>query len=142
MSLAAYIAKCKEWEKIYGVPNRAFRFDPTEITTSCVKCGKLRRKMNRHHICSDFLFAHLRPDLYAKQYLEFRKEDCAKLCGHCHISIERYYEPIKDRIYVERMKGAETTEAWCEKWRAKFREAFEKWLKTPIRKKRKKKRHK
>jgi len=139
MSLAKYAAQCKEWEKEYGVPSRAFRFDPSELTTSCVKCHKTKKKMNRHHICSDYLFALLRPDLYARRYLEFRKEDVAKLCKNCHMDVERFYDPIQAAMLQEYSIKICTPE-WCEKWRSKFREAFERWLKKEKRKKRKKSR--
>lgn len=136
MSLARYRAQCLEWEETYGKPERgSFSWNPAETKTACAKCGKVKKKMNRHHICSDFIFALFRPDLYAKRYIEFRKEDTAKLCKNCHLQVERYYDPIKARMWQSYSQQT-CTEEWCEKWRAEFKKAFEKWLK-PKRKKRK-----
>lgn len=136
MSLARYRAQCLEWERIYGKPERgSFNWNPADTKAACVKCGSVKTKMNRHHISSDFIFALFRPDLYAKRYIEFRKEDVAKLCKNCHIKVERYYDPIKRRMWNEYSIQTCTPE-WCEKWRAEFRKAWEKFLKTQ--KKRKK----
>lgn len=137
MSLANYIRQIKEWEQKYGVPNRAFRFDPTEIITSCVKCGKTRRKMSRHHIHSDFVFALLLPDVYAKRYLEFRKEETVKLCNICHLDVERFTEPVKRAMYADYTQAG-LNEAWCELWRRKFKEAFDRWMAKGKKKKRRK----
>lgn len=136
MSLARYRAQIAEWEKVYGKPKQGpFRWNPADIRTACVKCGKQKKKMSRHHICSDFLFACMRPDLYALRYMEFRKEDCAKLCSKCHIAVENYNDPIQQRMLQEYQMSTCTPE-WCEKWRKIFREAFDKWLKAKPRKKR------
>lgn len=136
MSLARYRAKCLEWEEMYGKPEKGpFQWNPAETKAACVKCGKVKKKMSRHHICSDFMFALYRPDLYARRYLEFRKEDIAKMCSRCHQAVERYYEPIKQKMWIE-YSASTCTEKWCEKWRAKFREAFEVFMKPRKRKKR------
>lgn len=135
MSLARYRAQCYEWEKKYGKPERGpFNWNPAETKTACTRCGKLKKKMSRHHICHDFTFALFRPDLYAKRYLEFRKEDTAKLCSNCHISCHRYYAPIVQLMYNEYTER-KCTKEWCERWRTRFREAFDVFLKTYKRKK-------
>lgn len=150
MGLAEYRAQVLEWQREYGVPARAFRYDPTEVEASCRRCHKIRKKMSRHHICYDLFFARLRPDLYAARYIQFLKEDTAKLCDGCHKRIHEYYLPIVERMKDElrqfmikrRRDGWIPTEEWCEKWRAEFKQAFEEWLATPLRRKLKKRKKK
>lgn len=150
MGLAEYRAQILEWQKTYGVPSRAFRYDPTETEASCRKCGKMRKRMSRHHISHDLRFAVMRPDLYAARYIQFRKEDTAKLCSNCHTRVHEYYMPmleqmrdeLADRSVNPKFKGRReliVSEEWCEKWRAVFKEAFEKWVATPPRRKLKRK---
>jgi hypothetical protein len=100
--------------------------------------------MSRHHIENDFFFAQMRPDLYAKRYIEFRREDCAKLCDDCHKDVHAVYKRVTAEIWIELHKGGTKiiTPEWCEKWRAVYRQAFEAWVKKPIRKKKRKRKKK
>lgn len=149
MKTNAYFATVKEWERLYGVPSRAMRFDPTEVRACCLKCGQMKPKMARHHKANDFFFALWFPHWYAKRYIEFRREDCAKLCDDCHHKIERYSERLKKELYEEYRKAKshifktakeaeEWWRAWCEEWRSRFVALFEKWIKQPHRKRKRK----
>lgn len=132
------------WKQQYGVSDRrgAFRYDPSEVRASCAKCGKIKSKMGRHHKCNDFFFALWMPDIYAKRYVEFRKEDCVKLCNDCHRNIERYSKRLKEALYRDfNIVGIENlTEEWAEKWRAQFGELFNRWISKPIRKRHRRRR--
>lgn len=130
----AEITKC--WEQQYGVKSQAFRYAPGEISLACVKCGHHRvGGMSRHHKANDFFFALWKPDLYAKRYLEFRREDCAKLCQRCHKAIENFSTRLKIELYEDFERFDKIVdEKWCEEWRAKFVALFERWLAKPTRK--------
>jgi len=134
--LEDYLITIKGWEKQYGTPARVFRYDPTEIQASCVKCGKMRKHMSRHHIANDFMFAQMMPDLYAKRYIEFHKDDVAKLCNDCHKDIHRYYKKLVLELFEElNDNGLKiVTKVWCDDWMNRFRKLFEKWVKKPVKK--------
>jgi hypothetical protein len=139
-----YVAIIKEWELLYG-KSRVMRYDLTEARLCCVKCGKFKiRKMSRHHIENDFFFAQMRPDLFAKRYIEFHKDDVAKLCEDCHKDIHAIYKRITSQLWIELHKGGTKiiTLEWCKKWKALYREAFEVWMAKPIRKKKRKRKKK
>jgi hypothetical protein len=143
-SLASDFAIVKEWERIYGKPARAFRYDPTELTVCCRKCGKLKKKMSRHHKGNDFFFAQMRPQDFAARYIEFRKEDTAKLCDGCHKLAHRLYKPLMEKVWWELYDGGQKiiTKEWCEKWMTIFREVFDKWVVKAPRKRKKRRRRK
>lgn len=135
MNRAQYIKITKDWEERYGVKSRAFQYDPREVKLACEKCGNHKvGGMARHHKANDFFFALWLPDIYAKRYLEFRKEDCAKLCQRCHKKIENFSTRLKVELYEDFEKFSRIVdEKWCEEWRAEFRALYERWLKKPIR---------
>lgn len=148
-----YYTIIETWKRLYGTPEHGpFRYDPTELHVACAKCGKVKGKMSRHHKGNDFFFALYRPDLYAYRYMEFRKEDVVKLCNVCHRSVERYYDKLKKELYADynarhwrnEILTYTTThlgppsQEWCETWRAKFVAMFDKWIKKPVRKKKRK----
>jgi hypothetical protein len=136
-----YLAIVKEWERVYG-KSRFQRYDLTEARLCCVKCGKLKSKMSRHHISNDFFFAQMLPAEYARRYIEFRKDDCAKLCDDCHKDIHAIYKRITEEVWIELHRGGQRiiTVAWCEHWKGIYRQAFEIWIAKPIhRRKRKRK---
>ena len=134
--LSEYIALIKNWEAKYGTPARVFRYDPTEIRASCVKCGKMKSKMSRHHKANDFLFARMLPDVYARRYIEFHTNDVAKLCDDCHKDIHRYYKPLMKELWMElQLYGSRViTKEWCDEWKDRFLKLFEKWIKKPVKK--------
>jgi hypothetical protein len=133
--LARYISIVKEWELLYG-KNRVFRFNLTEARLCCIKCGKHKEKMSRHHTGNDFFFAQMMPQHFAKRYIEFRKEDTAKLCDDCHRQAHHIYKPLLIQVWRELNAGGQRviTKEWCEKWMARFREEFNAWIKKPVRK--------
>ena len=141
MNKQEYFAIVKEWEEHYNIPNRVFKYDPTELKLCCEKCTRHKKKMSRHHKGNDFFFALWMPDEYAARYLEFRREDCAKLCDRCHRNIELYSVRLKRRLYTEfhkqKMLNEIITKEWCELWRAKFIKLYTRWINQPIRRKKK-----
>lgn len=144
MNKTTYFQLVSSWERLYGVPSRAFKYDPADVKTCCEKCQRMPPKMSRHHKANDFFFAMWFPDIFAADYIQFRKEDCAKLCNRCHISVERFYESVKQELYADfNARGGvkwvlsvdkEEARAWAIIWRAKFITLFDRWLKKPIRK--------
>lgn len=141
IGIERYYAIVKEWERLYG-KSRAFRFDLTEARLCCAKCSKHKQKMSRHHTGNDFFFAQMLPDAFAKRYIEFRKEDTAKLCDGCHKQAHHIYKPILAELWVELNDGGQKiiTKEWCEGWMGQFRAAFAKWVaKAPRKRKRRRK---
>lgn len=136
MNKAEYFALVKEWERKYGVPSRAFRYDPTQVKTCCRKCGQMRAHMSRHHKANDFFFALHFPDLYAARYIQFLDEDCDKLCDGCHKRCHEYFKALTKHLYDEfaALKGTEVQptieewQAWCERWKTAFRSAYTNWM--------------
>jgi hypothetical protein len=99
MGIEEHHAQVKEWERIYGKPSGGLRaFDPALVRVCCAKCGKIRKRMSRHHKGAEFMFACYFPDYYARRYIEFRREDCVRLCSTCHKKIERLTKPLKDQF--------------------------------------------
>ena len=135
MKLREYLAQIEAWEKIYGKPPVVFNADPTTIKAGCDRCGKIRKSMNRHHIRNDFMFAMLRPDLYAKRYIQFHHDDVRRLCRRCHTAVHLAYDPILVTFHTElndrQRKGLDITPEWCETWRERFRLRYESWRVEP-----------
>src|SRR3954467_7520091 len=138
-----YIAIVKEWEILYG-KSRLRRYDLTEARLCCVKCGKVKAHMSRHHIENDFLFAQMLPKEFARRYIEFHKEDVAKLCNDCHKDIHAIYKRVTKQLWIELQRGGSKiiTVEWCRKWKVMYRQAFESWVNRPIRRKKRKRRKK
>lgn len=138
-----YLRVIKEWELVYGKP-RFTRLDLTETSLCCVKCGKLKKLMSRHHIENDFFFAQMLPDAFARRYIEFRKEDCAKLCDDCHKDIHAIYRRITNEVFEDlNQHGLKiVTVEWATNWKKIYRQAFEIWMAKPIRKKKRKRKKK
>lgn len=136
MNIKDWYKQIEEWKQKYGVTEqRHLKYDPTEIKLACAKCGKLKHRMSRHHKASDYMFAKLLPDIYAKRYIEFRKEDIDKLCNFHHKQWHKYIRPFMSRFYKEKDRQKIITEEWCEFWRAAILERYDKWLKQSIKKK-------
>lgn len=139
-----YIETIKIWKKLYGISERGpFRFDPTEARLCCFRCGKKKDKMSRHHTANDFFFAKMMPAIFARQYIEFRREDTEKLCDACHKLAHKLYKDITHQVWAELNAGGQRiiTEEWCKKWRIVYRLAFYNWIKEHPFKKRRRKRH-
>ena len=134
MNINEWNTQLEEWRRIYGVPKPTItQFNPSSVTTICKKCCKYRpNRMTRHHKMSDFFFACLRPDLYAKRYLEFRSEDVDKLCDYCHEKWHTLLKPIMRKLYEEvkriKAKGRAPTQKWCEDKRRFILRRYNKWL--------------
>lgn len=145
MIVSRYYAITKQWEKEYGVTkSRAFNYDITEARLCCRRCGKLKKKMSRHHTGNDFFFAQMMPEHFAARYIQFRKEDTAKLCDDCHKlahrMMKRYVAEIWDELHEHGQKII--TKEWCEAWMAKLRKEFEKWVVKPPKKRKRKHKNK
>ena len=138
-----YLAIVKQWERDYG-KSRFMRYDLTETRLCCVKCGKLKAHMSRHHIENDFFFAQMMPKEFARRYIEFHREDIAKLCDDCHKDIHAIYKRITKEVWLELNRGGlkVVTVAWCQKWKSIYRQAFELWIKRPIKRRKRKRRRK
>lgn len=137
MSLPEYKNQIAEWEKKYGKPKFGLRrYDPTTVSLCCVRCKHIKSHMSRHHIRSDFFFSMLLPDVFAPRYIQFHEDDVRKLCDNCHKKVHEFYKPIYNQIHYQlNTKGAKiVTEEWCRMWMGEFEQAFEKWLKEPKRK--------
>lgn len=141
-SIDRYFAIVKEWERIYGKPARVFRYDPTEIKACCRKCGKLRPKMSRHHTGNDFFFAQMLPDDFAARYIQFHKDDTAKLCDKCHKQAHHLYKPLMEKLWRELNEGGQKiiTKEWCQHWIDLFRAVFNRWVIKPPRKRKRRRR--
>lgn len=139
-----YYAIVKEWESAYGcgLKSRAYNYDLTEARLCCRKCGKLKVKMSRHHTGNDFFFAQMLPKYFAKDYIQFRKQDTEKLCAKCHKDAHRLYKPLMVELWIELNEGGQQiiTKDWCEKWMLKFRARFYVWVNKPVPRKRKRRR--
>jgi hypothetical protein len=130
MNIKQWYKQIEEWKIKYGVTEqRHQRYDPTEIKLACAKCGKLKHRMARHHKANDYFFANLLPDVYAKRYLEFRKEDIDKVCSNCHKRWHQYIRPFMAKLYLEKDAQEVITKEWCEFWRSAILERYEKWVK-------------
>lgn len=142
MNIKEYAQVIDRWRKIYNVPYTYEPYDPRRVKLVCMKCGRIKIKMGRHHKANDFFFALWKPELYAKRYIEFHPDDCDKLCNTCHRNIERYSAKLKKALYDDfnRIGGVlAITQEWCEEWKVKFRELYAKWIsKVPRKRKRKK----
>lgn len=149
MNKDEYFAIVKSWEKKYGVPSRAFHYDPTEVKTTCQKCKQWKPKMARHHKANDFFFAYNFPALYAARYIQFHKEDCDKLCDKCHKICHKYFYALAQEMYLEfegerRIIHRDSSfwQNWCDEWRDRFLELYNRWIsKPPYKKRRRKKSH-
>lgn len=145
MNLKEYKAIIFEWEKKYGVPSQAFRYDPTLVRTCCKKCDQMKPKMARHHKANDFFFALWFPDWYAARYIQFHSEDCDKLCKDCHTKCHKYFYSLAQEMYsdFDYMKENHTPaqvefwKNWCEGWKGKFLALYTKWINQPLRKRKK-----
>ncbi len=143
LTLEDYFDRIKEWELIYGKPPPVIRnTDLTAVKIACLRCGSIRKRMSRHHKGNDFFFAQMMPNIYAKRYIQFHPNDVARLCDTCHKRIHTYYKPLMERLQKELNKNGTRiiTKEWCDGWMNRFREAFQQWLASPYRKKRRKRR--
>ena len=131
MTLREYLAQIEAWEKIYGKPPVPRNADPTLVRASCDRCGKIRKRMSRHHISNDFMFAVLRPDLYAKRYIAFTPEDVRRLCNRCHRAIHVAYNHVlaafTDEMKRQHARERDPNKEFYDQWRTRFRLAYEDW---------------
>ena len=130
MSLDEWDREVQGWVKKYGVPSRVRSFNPTEVQACCRRCGKIRKRMSRHHIRNDMFFARLLPDVYAGRYIQFLAGDVVKLCNLCHKSAHEHIKPLVAECYgdLNSIGAKNVTQAWCEHWRSRFLTAYEEWL--------------
>jgi ssDNA-binding Zn-finger/Zn-ribbon topoisomerase 1 len=126
-ALRSYWSKVKEWRETYGVSSHAIDLTKVKIKVKCEKCGKQRKKMHRHHKGHEFLFASLRPDDYARRYVEFRKEDIVILCDKCHKDIHFLYESTIRRLRQATTEAVPTLEQ-CEEARLSLVSIFNSWI--------------
>lgn len=147
MNLAEYIVIVEGWRKKYGVSILAFKYDPTKVKTSCAKCKQWKPKMARHHKANDFFFAYNFPNLYARRYILFHPDDCDKLCDKCHEQCHKYFASLAAEMYLEfeGEKGIAHDEGWwmewCEKWKSRFLELYNKWISKPPYKRKRRRKH-
>ena len=138
MNKKEYFKLIAEWKLIYGTDSalRPFEYDPIGVRAACEKCWRIRAHMSRHHKNNLFFFALWQPDVYAKRYLEFNREECARLCDQCHKSCERYYEKLKQELYLEYQlivdHDGQVDRFWCESWMQRFTVMFDKWITKPV----------
>jgi hypothetical protein len=128
-------AKVEEWRQIYGTERTPRSNDPNPTRVAlrfCYRCGKNKRRMARHHIRSDFFFACLLPDVYAKQYILFRDEDITWLCDACHGLAHRRYRKVKKEFWkkVNEEDGGIVTEERCEEFKTELARVFKVWIKN------------
>lgn len=136
-----YEDNVKIWRIKYGpVPRRPFNILEVRAFRQCVGCDS-SSNINRHHIANDYLFACLRPDRYARRYLEFRKGDVAVICEACHHEVHLAYSELHMRVlrlvndrYWQKKRMALTLKD-CEKYRRKFIKLFNSWLNKRSKKK-------
>jgi hypothetical protein len=133
MNLKEWSDQIANWKQKYGVPDHGGprRFRPEEVKLACAKCHRLRHRMSRHHKANDYLFANLLPDVYARRYIEFRKEDVDKLCERCHKRWHIIVKPIVRRILTSAKIGI-VNEERCEAWRKIILDKYTIWINIPI----------
>lgn len=104
----------------------------------------MKKKMSRHHKGNDFFFAQMMPQHFAARYIEFHKDDVAKLCDDCHKLAHKLYKPLMVKVWSElNWHGQKIiTKEWCEQWMNIFREVFDKWVVKPPKKRKKRRRRK
>lgn len=131
----------KAWKIAYGpTPRRPFNILEVRAYRPCIKCDSTNN-INRHHIASDYLFACLRPDRYAKRYMEFREKDIAVICKDCHEWVHQFYSVLHIQVLtlvqVRHYEGRRValTLKDCEKYRRKFTRLFNVWLNKGSKKK-------
>lgn len=132
MSLRSHRLKVLRWRQQYGVVEERKSFDPINTSVSvCFICKKHKRRMERHHTGFDSIFADMLPDVFAAQYVQFKKEDCELLCSYhhkrAHTSMEVLVAMMFDEKDANMHRGIEPTEDWCRKWIARFRAHFYEW---------------
>lgn len=135
MTLREYIAQVNEWRRRYGIQDiPPPKYNPATVRLSCKKCGKMRARMNRHHKSNDYFFALQRPDLYAKRYIEYNREDCDVLCNKCHKNFHKYAKKLVVEMYKELDGLGLPSHEWCEMWKGRFLSKYNYWIKLPVRK--------
>jgi len=129
MNFEEWQAQVKEWRAKYKTP-----IDLTKLSTyyRCVACdlSRMETVIHRHHKASDFIFALMYPEKYAKKYVQFRSLDCVPLCSKCHEEVERFYAPIKFKMYVQIDESGKLPLNKVDKFKSKFRKAYYSWLKN------------
>lgn len=146
-NLKAWREQVNEWEQRYGVkvntmhspqPSapKSFNLAQYKRFFICKKCGG--KAHSRHHKGHEFLFACIKPDVYAVRYLEFREHDVVWLCDKCHPKIHQLYTFILDEIYAYLIKEAPTLDVVkLEQFRVRLVKKCESWLKRKLQKPRK-----
>lgn len=144
MNLQQYWAIIEDWKTRYGNGRVLVRqYNPAHAKLACRRCGKIKKKMSRHHKANDFFFAQLMPEIYAARYIQFLDKDIDKLCNFCHKSWHKYLSKKIRIMYAEAMMTfpnmtyAEKKE-WCDKWKNKCLQWYEAWVKKPIKPSKKK----
>ena len=128
------------WEKKYAPKTKkSFNITAINVNRKCRTCGKTTL-LNRHHKGFDSLWARARPDLWAKQYIEFRPRDIVILCNDCHklchVQLEELKMKVVDTIYTRRLDGSRVlvtkkllTKRQCEIFRRRMIRITNKWIK-------------
>jgi hypothetical protein len=144
-TLREYTAQVFAWEQKYGDKrggHRKLDLARAKLRKSCAKCGKLRKRMHRHHKGHEYLFACLNEGAYAARYIEFNSEDVVVLCGRCHKAIHRRYNYIIEQLKLAVVnwkaeyglcpdEEQEVPEGLLEPYRKKLVETCDKWLSKP-----------
>jgi len=77
------------------------------------------------------------PDAFAPRYIQFLDEDVVLLCNRCHTKVHRYYAKLNDEMHADKVMTfgwyEKPTVEFCLDWKAKYRKAFERWIKQPPR---------
>ena len=142
----------EEWKAIYGTSNSSsintdFNISSIVVVKRCKKCGKIRKRVSRHHKGHEYLFACLLPDKYASRYILFHPDDVVWLCDKCHTRVHVVYQSIIKKLwrYIDnRYKCDQPIQPMViESFRIRIVKACNVWLdfKPPKKKKRKRRRN-
>lgn len=137
MNFQTYKATIAEWTRLYPPPVTRKQFNPVNVRSCCKRCGS-SRKVSRHHKGNDFYFACLRPDLYARDYIQFLPHQVEKLCDNCHKLVHKNYRKMMEQVKIDLEVAFSPpplipTKEWCDYWMNEFRSWFDKWIQKPFR---------
>ena len=130
-----------EWNEKYPKKGRKKKFDikKVKVNRRCQKAGcDTKSDLARHHKGYESLFARLRPDLYARRYMDFRPRDLVDLCHYHHERLHRYYlgwikndvmEMVYDRLRRPKLIRVLLTKTQCEGWRRQMIEMTNSFVK-------------
>lgn len=129
-----YTENIQKLKEHYSPPRKPFDILDVQAYRPCVGCNSTSH-VQRHHKANDYVFACLRPERYARRYLEFRTEEVAYVCDKCHLELHQHaYRELHIEVLrlaeKRRMQGKRIALTYtdCEKYRKKFLRLFSKWL--------------